>query len=101
MENVQKLIRKDEPPKIIYTSVKVEKTAQLDRDNDRVYQANLKVLIQIKELQTQCKAHGTPDQLLKLVASIGQACRQLCEGFFSWNHLCGYLDGKPRKSFFI
>ena len=70
-------INDDEPPKI---SAKVEKTAQLDRDNDKVYQANLKVLIQIKELQTQCKAQGTPDQLLKLVASIGQACRQLCEG---------------------
>ena len=68
-------------PGSIYTSVKVEKTAQLDRDNDKVYQANLKVLIQIKELQTQCNAQGTtPDQLLKLVATIGQACRQLCEG---------------------
>ena len=71
-------INDDEPPKV---SVKVEKTAQLDRDNDKVYQANLKVLIQTKELQTQCKAQGTtPDQLLKLVATIGQACRQLCEG---------------------
>ena len=41
-------------------------------------QANLKVLI--KELQTQCKTQGTmPDQLLKLVATIDQACRQLCE----------------------
>ena len=37
-------INDDEPPKI---SVKVKKTAQLDRDNDKVYQANLKMLIQI------------------------------------------------------